>query len=244
MIIHKIPKPISIIGEFSNKCISYSSCNFSYLSKLNNKNRFLIDKNDESFLIKYIKNYPVLKSNIIKMMNEENFFSSYCMCFGKLNFINCNKNSWFNVNMNYQNDFFENILIYHIKRKFFKHEIIKMKDDFNLTIANKMVDDAYKAYEEKDYKFIGKLVESYWKLKSQSEPNCANAYVYKIYSDCKLAGIWGGKIHNNTLILIAPKEKHEQIKLIMKENILLKSSVNLNGIISEEVFGGNSNCCK
>jgi galactokinase/mevalonate kinase-like predicted kinase len=107
-----------------------------------------------------------------------------------------------------------------------------------------MVDDAYNAYVDKDFKFMGKLIDSYWRIKTQLDPNSANEFIYKAYSDCRLSGAWGGKMDENTMIILAPKEKHEGICAIMKDHIKLKSSVNTTGIVREELFSGNSNCCK
>lgn len=244
MIIHKIPKPISIIGEHSNKCMIYSSCNFTYISNFFNKKRFLVNKKVKSFYKNYIKNYPILKSNFINYLSDSEFFSSFTSLFGGFNFLNKKENDWFNIKLNHKTNFFDYALVFHIRRKFFKYEKIETKETFNLTIVNKLVDDAYKAYQDLDYEFLGKLIDSYWKLKKQSDPKCANNYIYKIYSDCRLAGAWGGKMDENIMFLLAPKEKHEDIKNILKENIILNSKLTTSGIVTEEIFSGNSNCCK
>jgi galactokinase/mevalonate kinase-like predicted kinase len=88
-----------------------------------------------------------------------------------------------------------------------------------------MVDDAYSAYIDNDFKFMGKLIDSYWRIKTQLDPNSANEFIYRIYSDCRLAGAWGGKMDENTMIILAPKEKHEEICTVMKDHIRLNSSV-------------------
>ena len=107
-----------------------------------------------------------------------------------------------------------------------------------------MVEDAYKAYSKNDFKFFGTLVDSYWRAKLNSNPNFANQYIYNLYSNCRLAGAWGGKLDENTMILLAPPDKHNNILNVMKDHIRLKSALNTTGIITEELFGGNSNCCK
>lgn len=244
MIIHKIPKPLTIIGEHSNKCMCYASCNFTYIGNLINKKRFLINKKTKNFYQNYIKNYPILKSSFLNYLNGNDFFSCFTSLFGGLNFLNKNNENWFNIKLNHKTNFFDYVLVFHIRRKHFKYEKIETNETFNLTVVNKMVDDAHKAYYESDYEFLGKLIDSYWRLKKQSDPNCGNNYIYKIYSDCRLAGAWGGKMDENTMFLLAPKEKHENIKNVMKENIILNPKPCTTGIITEEIFSGNSNCCK
>ena len=244
MIFHKIPKPITLIGEMSNKCISYASCNFTYINKFKNKSRYLINKNVKDFYKKYLKNYEKIKSNIIKIETSSEFASSYSSLFGNLNLTSVFNKEWFNIRLKYNKEFFDNLLVFHIKRKFYKYEISNSINSLNLDVVNKMVDDAYKAYDENNFKFFGTLIDSFFRLKIKSNPIIMNQYLYNLYSSCRLAGAWGGKMDENTMILLAPKEKHENILEVMKENIKLKSSLNTTGIITEELFSGNSNCCK
>ena len=84
--------------------------------------------------------------------------------------------------MTYNKDFFENILIYHIKKTFFKYKKIKKDQTFNIDLVNKMVDDFYKAYEKNDLSFMGSLIDSYWRIKKQSDFGCADNNIYNLYS--------------------------------------------------------------
>lgn len=244
MIIHKIPKPITLIGEYSNKCICFSSCNFTYISNIGIKNKFLLNKNIKEFCKNYLKNFKNLKSNIIKQEIEGDFFSYFTTLFGNFNCITKFNSSWSNLKINYNKEFFENILIYHIRKKYFKYKKIKNEKSFNVDVVNKMVEDFYKAYHQNDIKFIGQLIDSYWRIKKQSDFGCADNYIYNLYSNCRLSGALGGKLDENTMVLIAPKEKHASIDNVMKDHIKLNSLLNTTGIITEEIFSGNSNCCK
>lgn len=244
MIIHKIPKPISLIGEYSNKSISFSTCNFSHISNIGNNKRYLLNKSIFNYYKYYFKNFFKLKSNIIKNINSIYFPHFFTTLFGNINYIHQNENSWFNIKIPNNKLFFENILMYHIRRKNFNYKHINNECLFNNVTINKMVEDFYDCYINNDIKFAGKLIDSFFRIKTKTYPESANDYIYKIYSECRLAGAIGGKMDENVLILIAPKEQHENIDLVMKENIKLKTSINTTGIISEEIFGGNSNCCK
>lgn len=243
MIIHKIPKPISLIGEYSNKSICFSSCNFTYISNIFHNKRFLLNSSILNYYKKYFKNFPCLKSDFIKNINDINFSYLYTILFGNLNLINKTENNWFNIKIPINKLFFENLLLYHIRRKNFKFKLNKKENTLNNSLVGKMTEDFYDSYINNDIKFAGKLVDSFFRIKTQSYPECSNQYIYKLYSDCRLAGALGGKIDENIMLLIAPKESHEKIDLIMKDNIKLKTSINTTGIISEEIFGGNSNCC-
>ena len=244
MIIYKVPKPISIIGEYSNKCMIFSSCNFSYLSKFGNVKSFFVDKKTKNFYKRCFKNYTTIKSKLINLIQDDDFPSCYTSMYGNINYINKSSICWNNTRLNVSNSFFENLLIFHIKRKYFKYDKIKPIEDFNIETVNKMVEDAYECYINNDLKFMGKLIDSYWRIKVKFDPNSANEFIFKLYSDCRLAGAWGGKMDENTMLILAPKEKHQEIYSVMKDHIILNSSVNTTGILREELFSGNSNCCK
>ena len=244
MIIYKVPKPISIIGEYSTKCMTVSSCNFSYLSKFGNVKSFFIDKKTKDFYKRCFKNYSTFKSKLLNLVELDDFPSCYTSIFGKFNYINKTSTVWNNVEIDSSSDFFNNLLIFHIRRKYFKYNNVKPIENFNIGIIHKMVDDAYNAYVDNDFKFMGKLIDSYWRIKTQLDPNSTNDFIYKAYADCRLSGAWGGKMDENTMIILAPKEKHEDICSVMKDHIRLNSSVNTTGIVREELFSGNSNCCK
>jgi hypothetical protein len=46
------------------------------------------------------------------------------------------------------------------------------------------------------------------------------------------------------MLLFVKPENQDSIKSIMKDHVQINSSLDLNGIIHEELFSGNSNCCK
>jgi hypothetical protein len=54
----------------------------------------------------------------------------------------------------------------------------------------------------------------------------------------------GGKMDGSTMILFVHPTNHEKIKSIMSDHILLNSSMDISGFVSQEVFSGISNCCE
>lgn len=244
MIIYKIPKPINIIGEFSNKAITYASCNFTYASKFFIKNKFLINKNYSKFLKNYLKFNKNKKYFDLIIDKNENFYSCHSLIYGGFNLYGKFNNKWFSEPIVINELFFKNILVFYIKKKNFLYSFDINENGFNVDLVNKLVDDAVESYNDLDFKHLGKIIDSYWRLKIQTDTKCRNQYISKLYSDCMLAGAWGGKMDENIMFLIAPQEKHEHIKKIMKDNILLNSNLYNIGIQKEEVFNGNSNCCR
>lgn len=244
MIIFKIPKPITIIGELSNKCLSYSSCNFTYISNIGNKNKFLLNDDLKNFINNNKQFLLKRKSELLKLAIHDNFYTIYTALYGGLNFLNKTDTNWHNLKLENNNDFLDNTLVFHIRKKFFKYKKIKTDTTFNLDLVHKMVEDAHDCYIKSNWSYFGKLIDSYWRVKKESDINCRNEYISKLYAECRLSGAYGGKMDNNTMFLVAPKEKHENIKNVMKEHILLNNKININGIEKEEIFDGSSNCCR
>lgn len=246
MIIYKIPKPITLIGENSNKCMIFSSCNFTYISKLFSKNKFLLNISYKNFIKKYISFLSFNKKRIFDSMlnKEDDLFSCHNVINGGISSITKIKDIWFSETLEINENFLNNILIFYIKKKYFKYELKKEENDFNKEFIDKLVDDAIDSYYKNDLKHFGKIIDSYWRLKIQTDKLCRNNYISKIYSDCILAGAFGGKMDENIMTLIAPKEKHDNIKNLMKDNILLNSKLCITGIQMEDVFSGSSNCCR
>ena len=108
----------------------------------------------------------------------------------------------------------------------------------------KMVSDFYDSYQENNWVFLGQLINSYWKIKREIDPNSKNPYIEKLYSDCRLNGAIGGKMDESLMILFVPKENQENIKRIMIDHTQINNSVDLNGLLYQEIFSGSSNCCK
>ena len=48
----------------------------------------------------------------------------------------------------------------------------------------------------------------------------------------------------NLMLLFVKPENQNAIKSIMKDHVQINSGLDLTGIIHEELFSGNSNCCK
>jgi len=122
---------------------------------------------------------------------------------------------------------------------------IKKNDaDFYEGIVEKMTSDFYDSYQKENWDFLGKLINGFWKIKKEKYPESRNNYIDKLYSDCRLSGVIGGKMDGSTMILFVHPENHEKIKSIMSDHILLNSSMDISGFVSQEVFSGISNCCE
>lgn len=249
MVIFRIPKSINIIGENTNKTISIATCNFSIgiEGSLDIGDKYLCSGSKEIF--NYLKeSKETRKDEIIKHLYKTKnsfYFSGFISnVFGGMNATTITNDSWFNIKIKENKTFTSYLLIYNISEKFFTYKKNKEQSLLKSPSLEKMSLDFYDSYQKENWNFLGQLINSFWKIKKDLDLDSTNNYIDKIYSDCRLNGVIGGKMDNSTMILFAPQEKHEKIKKIMFEHDMLNSSTDMSGYVTEEVFSGISNCCK
>jgi hypothetical protein len=249
MVVFRIPKPISIIGENSSRSITFATCNFSIAidgssdigqSYLCQSSKFLFDYLKES---KETRKDEIIKY-YHKTKNSALFSKAISSTFGGLNYTTTTEDSWFNIKLKKNKVFNSYILIYEINKTLFANEECNIENLFNPSIVEKMTSDFYDSYQKENWDFLGKLINGFWKIKRELYPESKNNYIDKLYSDCRLNGVIGGKMDGSTMILFAHPDNHEKIKSIMENHTLLNSSMDISGFVSQEVFSGISNCCE
>ena len=249
MVVFRIPKPISIIGDNASKSITFASCNFSIAveDSADIGNEYLCQSS--KYLFDYLKeSKETRKDEIIKHFyktkNVALFSKAISSIFGGLNYTTTTEDSWYNIKIKKNKIFNSYILIYEISKSFFVNEECNTENLFNPSIIEKMTSDFYDSYQKENWDFLGKLINGFWKIKREKYPASKNNYIDKLYSDCRLSGVIGGKMDGSTMILFAHPTNHEKIKSIMSDHTLLNSSMDISGFVSQEVFSGISNCCE
>ena len=246
MLAFRIPKPITIIGDHTNKAITFASCNF--LTSINFNTIIEQQKPCDSTLkiLTYLNLNKHFEKNIIIecLYPNYDFAKIQSAVFGGLNYLTISDHLWFSIKLNYEKEFFDHIMLYEINKDFFEYDKSIAKSFHKMDNLEKMVGDFYDAYQEKNWLFLGQLINSYWKIKRDIDPASKNPYIEKLYSDCRLNGAIGGKMDGSLMLLFVKPENQSSIKSIMKDHIQISSNLNLNGIIHEELFSGSSNCCK
>jgi hypothetical protein len=249
MVVFRIPKPISIIGENTSKSITFATCNFSIAidgsldigqNYLCQSSKLLFDYLKES---KETRKDEIIK-NYHKTQNNAFFSKTISSTFGGLNYTTITEDSWFNIKLKANKVFNSYILAYEINKTFFTNDMYNTENLLNPSIVEKMTSDFYDSYQKENWDFLGKLINGFWKIKREKYPESRNNYIDKLYSDCRLSGVIGGKMDGSTMILFVHPENHEKIKSIMSDHILLNSSMDISGFVSQEVFSGISNCCE
>jgi hypothetical protein len=246
MLAFKIPKPITIIGDHTNTAVTFASCNFCTCINFNT----VIEQEEpcDSTLkvLKYLNLHRTFEKNIIieGLYPNNDFAKIQSAVFGGLNYLTISDHLWFSIKLDYQKEFFDHIMLYEINKDFFEYDKSIAKSFHKIDNLEKMVADFYDAYQEKNWVFLGQLINAYWKIKRDVDPASKNAYIEKLYSDCRLNGAIGGKMDGSLMLLFVKPENQDSIKSIMKDHVQINSSLDLTGIIHEELFSGNSNCCK
>lgn len=246
MLAFRIPKPISIIGDYTNKVISFASCNFWTSINFNTiiETEALCDSTSKVLNYIYMNNH-FEKNIIIKdLYPNDDFAKIQSSVFGGLNYLTISDHLWFSIKLSYEKEFFDHIMLYEIDKNFFQYDKSIAKSFHKMDNLEKMVSDFYDAYQEKNWVFLGQLINSYWKIKRDVDPASKNTYIEKLYSDCRLNGAIGGKMDGSLMLLFVKPENQNAIKSIMKDHVQINSGLDLTGIIHEELFSGNSNCCK
>lgn len=246
MLITRIPRPISIIGDFTKKTISFASCNFTTTIDYNKNIEEQTSCSIWSKVLSCLQNTASLqKSSLIKNFeSNDDFHKVYSSIFGGLNYLTTNNDLWFSIRLDYKKEFFEHLMIFEINKNFFEYKKETEKNLIKIDNLEKMVSDFYDSYQENNWVFLGQLINSYWKIKREIDPNSKNPYIERLYSDCRLNGAIGGKMDESLMILFVPKENQENIKRIMIDHTQINNSVDLNGLLYQEIFSGSSNCCK
>ena len=249
MVVFRIPKPISIIGDNASKSITFATCNFSIAveGSVDIGNEYLCQSS--KYLFDYLKeSKETRKDEIIKhyykTKNVALFSKAISSVFGGLNYTTTTEDSWYNIKIKKNKIFNSYVLIYEINKTLFVNEEYSTENLFNPSIIEKMTSDFYGSYQKEEWDFLGKLINGFWKIKREKYPESRNNYIDKLYSDCRLNGVIGGKMDGSTMILFAHPTNHEKIKSIMSDHTLLNSSMDISGFVSQEVFSGISNCCE
>ena len=246
MLAFRIPKPITIIGDHTNRAISFASCNFWTSINFNKivETQPLCDSSLK--ILNYIHTNNHFQKNIIikDLYPNDDFAKIQSALFGGLNYLTTNNDLWFSISLDYKKEFFEHLMIFEINKNFFEYKKETEKNLIKIDNLEKMVSDFYDSYQENNWVFLGQLINSYWKIKREIDPNSKNPYIERLYSDCRLNGAIGGKMDESLMILFVPKENQENIKRIMIDHTQINNSVDLNGLLYQEIFSGSSNCCK
>ena len=249
MVVFRIPKPISIIGENTSKSITFATCNFSIAidGSLDIGQNYLCQSS--KLLFDYLKESKETRkdeiiNNYHKTQNNAFFSKALSSTFGGLNYTTITEDSWFNIKLKANKVFNSYILAYEINKAFFTNDMYNTENLLNPSIVEKMTSDFYDSYQKENWDFLGKLINGFWKIKREKYPESRNNYIDKLYSDCRLSGVIGGKMDGSTMILFVHPENHEKIKSIMSDHILLNRSMDISGFVSQEVFSGISNCCE
>jgi len=246
MLAFKIPKPITVIGDYTNKAITFASCNFC--TCINFNTIIEQEKPCDSTLkvLKYLNLHRTFEKNIIieGLYPNDDFAKIQSAVFGGLNYLTVSDHLWFSIKLDYEKEFFDHIMLYEINKDFFEYDKSIAKSFHKMDNLEKMVADFYDAYQEKNWVFLGQLINSYWKIKRDIDPASKNAYIEKLYSDCRLNGAIGGKMDGSLMLLFVNPKNQDSIRSIMKDHVQINNSLDLTGIIHEELFNGSSNCCK
>jgi uncharacterized protein with von Willebrand factor type A (vWA) domain len=107
MLAFRIPKPITIIGDHTNKAISFASCNFWTSINFNTiiETQALCDSTLKVLNYVYMNNH-FEKNIIIKdLYPNDDFAKIQSAVFGGLNYLTISDHLWFSIKLNYEKEF-------------------------------------------------------------------------------------------------------------------------------------------